>query len=137
MDLGRFLSRDRFEGFSDKPVSLHDYIYGNNNPISFIDPTGNVSITELGVAAEVAITLASLTTITKLALESIFCPEILPTESIDVLKSFAYDTFVFTLALSGGATLGTSLFIYAVKETAFDFEISAGCLTRLLSRRLR
>ncbi|MBD2168527.1 putative Ig domain-containing protein [Calothrix membranacea FACHB-236] len=38
--IGRFVSRDSFEGFKDQPVTLHDYLYANVNPVLFTDPTG-------------------------------------------------------------------------------------------------
>ena len=37
---GRFISRDPFEGFNDQPITLQDYLYGNVNPVNFVDPSG-------------------------------------------------------------------------------------------------
>jgi RHS repeat-associated protein len=37
---GRFVSRDPFEGFNNQPVTLHDYLYTGNNPVLYIDPSG-------------------------------------------------------------------------------------------------
>lgn len=39
-EVGRFLTVDGFEGFFDRPSSLHSYNYVENNPINFTDPTG-------------------------------------------------------------------------------------------------
>ncbi len=39
---GRFITKDRFPGFSSLPTTLHPYIYGINNPIRFNDPSGQV-----------------------------------------------------------------------------------------------
>ncbi|MGD1908611.1 MAG: RHS repeat domain-containing protein [Leptolyngbyaceae cyanobacterium] len=39
----RFISTDPFEGMMDLPVSRHRYLYGNNNPLTFIDPSGLLS----------------------------------------------------------------------------------------------
>lgn len=43
---GRFISMDSHEGSSSNPLSLHKYLYGNNNPANQIDPSGNFSISE-------------------------------------------------------------------------------------------
>ncbi|SEN57362.1 RHS repeat-associated core domain-containing protein [Lihuaxuella thermophila] len=39
-EVGRFLSRDTFEGFDDEPLSQNRYIYVNNNPVKFVDNDG-------------------------------------------------------------------------------------------------
>jgi RHS repeat-associated protein len=41
---GRLLSVDPFEGFLENPVSRHRYLYGNDNPITYFDPSGNTAI---------------------------------------------------------------------------------------------
>jgi RHS repeat-associated protein len=41
---GRFVSTDPFEGYNNQPVTLHDYLYGNINPVNFIDPSGEVAL---------------------------------------------------------------------------------------------
>ena len=40
-NVGRFISRDTFEGSLDDPQSLNKYSYTRNNPLIYIDPTGN------------------------------------------------------------------------------------------------
>ncbi|MCP4701898.1 MAG: RHS repeat-associated core domain-containing protein, partial [Gammaproteobacteria bacterium] len=35
----RFLSMDNFAGFDRNPVTLNKYLYGNVNPVNFVDPT--------------------------------------------------------------------------------------------------
>ena len=38
---GTFTSRDAFAGFARKPQSIAPYIYTQNDPVNYIDPTGN------------------------------------------------------------------------------------------------
>jgi RHS repeat-associated protein len=58
-DTGRFTRRDTFEGYRTKPVTLHDYLYANANPITFIDPSGLTSITEVTSVRNMADILSS------------------------------------------------------------------------------
>jgi RHS repeat-associated protein len=39
-NLGRFTSTDPREGSLDSPISRHRYLYANDNPLTFFDPTG-------------------------------------------------------------------------------------------------
>ncbi|WP_356948300.1 RHS repeat-associated core domain-containing protein [Brevibacillus nitrificans] len=41
--VGRFISEDTYKGQVDNPLSLNRYTYVENNPLSFIDPTGHWS----------------------------------------------------------------------------------------------
>ncbi|PPT09008.1 hypothetical protein CKA32_005878 [Geitlerinema sp. FC II] len=38
--VGRFTRRDTYEGRIGEPVTLHKYLYGNANPVNFVDPSG-------------------------------------------------------------------------------------------------
>ena len=40
---GRFVQEDTFLGYVQTPLSLNLYIYVQNNPLNYIDPSGNVS----------------------------------------------------------------------------------------------
>jgi RHS repeat-associated protein len=42
--LGRFLTQDSYLGQIDEPPSLHRYTYANDNPTTFVDPTGHASV---------------------------------------------------------------------------------------------
>ncbi|MGM0715506.1 MAG: RHS repeat-associated core domain-containing protein, partial [Bacillota bacterium] len=44
--MGRFVSEDTYKGQVDNPLSLNRYTYVENNPIMFIDPTGNITFKE-------------------------------------------------------------------------------------------
>jgi hypothetical protein len=46
---GRFVSMDSFEGNNSDPLSLHKYVYANNNPSNRTDPSGNQSLGEQAV----------------------------------------------------------------------------------------
>ncbi|NER00350.1 MAG: RHS repeat-associated core domain-containing protein, partial [Cyanothece sp. SIO2G6] len=46
---GRFSSVDPFEGHLDQPISRHRYLYANANPISFLDPSGEVSMADISL----------------------------------------------------------------------------------------
>jgi RHS repeat-associated protein len=41
---GRFTRRDSFPGAERSPISTHPYLYANNNPVTFTDPSGFFSL---------------------------------------------------------------------------------------------
>ncbi|TWU41350.1 putative deoxyribonuclease RhsB [Novipirellula aureliae] len=53
--LQRFISRDPAQGDLADPQSLHRYLYANNNPVTYVDPTGETpfSLAEVQVASTV------------------------------------------------------------------------------------
>ncbi len=53
-DSGRFWNMDSFEGFNTDPITLHKYLYANANPLTFVDPSGNFSISTLTTAINVS-----------------------------------------------------------------------------------
>jgi RHS repeat-associated protein len=51
--VGRFISRDPLPGDARRPLSEHEYLYAQANPVNFRDPRGlqvPTSLTELTVA---------------------------------------------------------------------------------------
>ncbi len=48
-DLGRFWTMDTFEGNQDDPLSLHRYLYTEDNPVNLTDPSGRTSLGEMMV----------------------------------------------------------------------------------------
>src|SRR5208337_2481244 len=38
---GRFWTMDTYEGDQEEPLSLHKYLYGADNPVNNIDPSGH------------------------------------------------------------------------------------------------
>ncbi|MCO5212155.1 MAG: RHS repeat-associated core domain-containing protein [Caldilinea sp.] len=49
--MGRFLQRDTFDGFGQRPQSLNRYSYAVNNPIRFSDPSGHCAVNPNGSRA--------------------------------------------------------------------------------------
>jgi len=61
----RFLSRDTYDGTANSPLSQNHYLYGNGNPVMFVDLSGNMSmintttlITGMGILATRVISMA-------------------------------------------------------------------------------
>jgi RHS repeat-associated protein len=46
-ETGRFTKRDFYEGRVGEPITMHKYIYANQNPATMTDPSGLVSMSEL------------------------------------------------------------------------------------------
>lgn len=67
---GRFLSTDAFEGVLESPVSRHRYLYGNANPITYADPSGNFSIAEVSTVLSI-IEILTITTASQAAIGEI------------------------------------------------------------------
>lgn len=44
LTIGRFISRDSYEGKIINPLSLNLYAYCNNNPVNNVDPTGHIPV---------------------------------------------------------------------------------------------
>jgi large repetitive protein len=58
---GRLLSADPFEGWQEQSLSRHRYLYGNNNPVMYSDPSGMTAISaELGATNVLMGILASM-----------------------------------------------------------------------------
>jgi RHS repeat-associated protein len=49
-ELGRFASRDSFEGIMTMPMSQHNFIYAHANPVNLTDPTGTSAIAYISIA---------------------------------------------------------------------------------------
>ena len=49
--VGRFITRDTYQGSKHDPGSLHKYLYANANPVDNFDPSGAFAIGTLGAVA--------------------------------------------------------------------------------------
>ena len=63
---GRFHSMDTWEGRRGSNVTLNKYLYGNGNPVSYVDPSGNFSIVSVAVRATALVGLTAIGNITNI-----------------------------------------------------------------------
>lgn len=59
---GRFVSVDPAVGDPMTPVSLHRYLYANDNPVNYTDPTGRFSLVSINVSMSIQTTIRSIYT---------------------------------------------------------------------------
>ncbi|MEJ6950101.1 putative Ig domain-containing protein [Natronospora cellulosivora (SeqCode)] len=53
--IGRFINRDVWEGSKYDPQSLHKYLYTKNNPVMFVDPSGEFYISVISTITSFSI----------------------------------------------------------------------------------
>jgi RHS repeat-associated protein len=58
-DSGRFISRDSYDGTGNNPISQNHYLYGNGNPLTYVDPTGHFSMAGTMSAVNTMATLST------------------------------------------------------------------------------
>jgi len=60
--LGRFWTMDRFEGWPEEPLTLHNYLYCRDNPLNMVDPSGyDGNVISLNVSSGLVAGLAAFT----------------------------------------------------------------------------
>ncbi len=57
---GEFESQDPFEGRDQQPISLHRYLYGANDPVDMIDPSGCDPLGDLLVTMAIGATIGGI-----------------------------------------------------------------------------
>ncbi len=50
---GRFTQMDTWMGYSPDPLTLHKYLYANADPVTYTDPSGNISLGSIGATLRV------------------------------------------------------------------------------------
>ena len=58
---GRFISTDPFTGTTDLPMSRHRYSYSYGNPLSYLDPSGQITMADISASFSLSSILESLT----------------------------------------------------------------------------
>jgi RHS repeat-associated protein len=66
-DIGRFQTLDSYEGAQNDPLSLHKYLYGGDDPVNNVDPSGHMSLSDNLTAMTVIGVLAANTAISLVA----------------------------------------------------------------------
>jgi RHS repeat-associated protein len=59
---GRFFTLDSYPGNKTEPLSLHKYVYTNDNPVNGIDPSGKMTLIETSILVLGVLALAALAT---------------------------------------------------------------------------
>lgn len=67
---GRFITRDSYAGRRSDPLSLNRYTYCHNNPVVYVDPSGNFPWLLVAVVAVCAFSMTSCDTVKKAPIES-------------------------------------------------------------------
>jgi RHS repeat-associated protein len=63
---GRFWTMDTWEGDRQEPLSLHKYLYANADPVNGVDPSGNMTLADVGTAMKSSAALRYVTYFTVL-----------------------------------------------------------------------
>lgn len=100
---GRFWTADTFEGTKNDPRSHQRYIYTQNNPVNFIDPSGNSAVNILAVftVASIIVNIASA----GYHLHKAYYAKDEAERSLEVTYA-CMDLFAATLAVFGGSIIG-------------------------------
>ena len=58
--IGRFVSRDSFEGVRNNPLTLNPYLYANADPVNGVDPSGHFGLGGMMAAMDIRSTLSNI-----------------------------------------------------------------------------
>jgi len=68
--IGRFTRMDSFAGRLSDPISTNKYVYGNSNPVTYVDPSGFSSLHELNFTQSMVSSLQTATRIGSFAVNT-------------------------------------------------------------------
>ena len=57
---GRFTQMDEWQGRALDPITLNKYVYGNSNPVGFVDPSGRFGIIKVAAQSVLVGAVATL-----------------------------------------------------------------------------
>jgi len=78
-ETGRFTRRDTYEGRIGEPITLHKYLYGNANPVYFVDPSGLTALSlRFTASLELQSFISSALAVTEAAFLSYAITQIIP-----------------------------------------------------------
>ncbi|GEP43499.1 Ig-like domain-containing protein [Brevifollis gellanilyticus] len=84
--LGRFHTRDPYQGMFEDPMSLQGYLFAHGDPESFIDPSGNLTLADALTTLRIQIKRINDSIV---KLDKIVNPAIQVVTAIEVLKNYA------------------------------------------------
>jgi RHS repeat-associated protein len=119
---GRFLSTDAFEGVLESPVSRHRYLYGNDNPITYADPSGNFSIAEAVSAITINDVLIGLGVVSYAATLAILNNNRSIEWDGELQYSFSASSEVISAGLAGAVVAGLGGLFLNAKSEERDFK---------------
>lgn len=57
---GRFWTMDGFEGTQTDPLSLHKYLYAQDDPVMMVDPNGHESLIGLSIGSTISMSMSAM-----------------------------------------------------------------------------
>ncbi len=121
--IGRFTTRDTYQGISSDPVTLHKYLYANASPIGNIDPSGYFSLPDILAANYTQGILGMLTAFTGRFAVSVTQSVLLGHTLSQAITGFVVDELV-------GLALGLALAATAVFFVGFLAIVGKSILRR-------
>jgi RHS repeat-associated protein len=140
-ETGRFISRDPFRGYNHDPSSLHRYAYVGNNPVKFVDYSGNdlTLAQQAAIGAAVSAVVTSISIIVGVATDPRKLAEYSPYRATYQVVSSAVLGAIggflsggAGLAYSGGASVGVNAlefgFTYGLAAVTMAFVSLSACI---------
>jgi RHS repeat-associated protein len=97
---GRFMSMDPHKGQINEPISLHKYLYANDDPVNFLDPSGLASFSEYALKVKLII-LRVVSALVRLA-RAIICIFLRAASFLAAMVGLSHWAKIFQLAADYG-----------------------------------